>query len=147
MAAGLTIAADQFDAFAAAFNEEVARHLGEADLQGTIYSDGELVAQDMTLELAEYLRHAGPWGQGFPEPVFDGVFELINKRIVGEKHLKLVVRSPGAGQVIDAIAFNTSDESWPQQVAQVQLAYRLDVNEFRGSRTAQMIVEHIEPMP
>ncbi len=145
MAAGLTLHADKFDTFARAFNEEVCRHLGEDDLHGTIYSDGELVGQDINLQLAEYLKKAGPWGQGFPEPVFDGVFELVNRRIVGEKHLKLLLRSPGEDMTVDAIAFNTVDAEWPEQVTQVQLAYRLDVNEFNNRRNAQLIVEHVEP--
>ena len=146
MAAGMTIAADKFDAFAAAFNAEVARHLSQEDLHGTIFSDGELVGQDIGLELAEYLRKAGPWGQGFPEPVFDGVFEVVNRRIVGEKHLKLLLRPPGNSDTVDAIAFNTVDDEWPAEVAQVQLAYRLDVNEFRGVCNTQLIVEHIAPI-
>lgn len=146
MAAGLSIAADQFDVFARVFDAEVARHLSQEDLHGTIYSDGELVGQDINLELAEYLRKAGPWGQGFPEPVFDGVFELINRRIVGEKHLKLLLRAPGNTGTVDAIAFNTVDDEWPTEVAQVQLAYRLDVNEFNNRRNAQLIVEHIAPL-
>ncbi|MBL1274734.1 MAG: single-stranded-DNA-specific exonuclease RecJ, partial [Ectothiorhodospiraceae bacterium] len=96
--------------------------------------------------LADTLRAAGPWGQGFPEPVFDGVFELVSKRIVGEKHLKLVLRQTGSEQSIDAIAFNTVDDDWPVKVAQVELAYRLDVNEFNGKRSAQLMVEHIVPV-
>jgi len=147
MAAGLTIKQEDYEAFQQAFIEEVARHLGEDDLQGIILSDGVLPATDLNLGMAEQLRQAGPWGQGFPEPIFDGVFELVNRRIVGEKHLKLVIRSAETAQTIDAIAFNQVDASWPAMVNQVLLAYRLDVNEFRGSRNAQMIVEHIEPMP
>lgn len=146
MAAGLTIASNQFDAFANAFNTEVARHLSQEDLHGTIYSDGELIGQDINLELAEYLRKAGPWGQGFPEPVFDGVFEVVNRRIVGEKHLKLLLRPPGNNNTVDAIAFNTVDDEWPAEVAQVQLAYRLDVNEFNNKRNTQLIVEHVVPV-
>ena len=146
MAAGMTIAANKFDTFAAAFNAEVCRHLSPEDLHGTIYSDGELAGQDINLELAEELRRAGPWGQGFPEPVFDGVFELVNRRIVGEKHLKLLLRSPGHSHTVDAIAFNTVDHEWPSEVRQVQLAYRLDVNEFNNRRNTQLIVEHVVPV-
>lgn len=146
MAAGLTLAADKFDAFAEAFNAEVSRHLTQDDLHGTIYSDGELPGQDIGLALAECLRQAGPWGQGFPEPVFDGVFELVNRRIVADKHLKLLLRSPGHVDTLDAIAFNTVDHEWPNEVTQVQLAYRLDVNEFNNRRNAQLIVEHVAPV-
>ena len=146
MAAGMTINEDKFDIFAAAFNMEVARHLSPEDLHGTIYSDGELPGQDINLQLAESLRKAGPGGQGFPEPVFDGVFEVVNRRIVGEKHLKLLLRPPGNSDTVDAIAFNTVDTEWPTEVAQVQLAYRLDVNEFNHQRNTQLIVEHVEPL-
>ena len=86
-------------------------------------------------------------GEHFPEPLWSGDFAVVEQRTVGEKHLKLVVRSPGTGQAIDAIAFNTVDTDWPAQVAQVQMAYRLDVNEFRGARQAQLMVEHVEPIP
>ncbi|MDH5444719.1 MAG: single-stranded-DNA-specific exonuclease RecJ [Gammaproteobacteria bacterium] len=146
MAAGLTLNAGDYARFAQAFDEEVARHLTEEDLHGTIYSDGELVGQDINLQLAEYLKKAGPWGQGFPEPVFDGVFELVNRRIVGEKHLKLLLRAPGENMTVDAIAFNTVDHDWPTVVNRVQLAYRLDVNEFNKQRNAQLIVEQVEPV-
>jgi len=146
MAAGLTLEEGDFEEFNQAFCTEVSRHLSLDDLQGQVLSDGALSLGDLNLELAERLRNGGPWGQGFPEPIFDGIFELVTKRIVGEKHLKMVVRSPGAEQVMDAIAFNTVDTDWPEQVVQVELAYRLDVNEFRGARNAQLIVEHITPI-
>ena len=146
MAAGLTIRDEDYEAFRQAFIEEVAQHLSPDDLQGIILSDGELSDSDLNLSLAEQLRRAGPWGQGFPEPVFDGVFELVNRRIVGERHLKLLLRTPHTAQTIDAIAFNQVDEDWPGFVDRVQLAYRLDVNEFRGQRQTQLIVEHIAPL-
>ena len=141
MAAGLTLARCHLDAFQAAFAEEVARHLGEDDLRGRLLSDGALEAQDLALELAELLRAAGPWGQGFPPPLFDGQFELVERRIVGEKHLKMILRHP-QGKQLDAIAFNqTAEHLLPGQ--QLHAAYRLDVNEYRGERTLQLIVEHL----
>jgi single-stranded-DNA-specific exonuclease len=144
MAAGLTLALEDFERFSAAFDEEVRRHLRPEDLRREILSDGELTEVELNLELAQALRDAGPWGQGFPEPLFDGEFELVNRRIVGEKHLKLVLRPPGSDQAIDAIAFNTVDDDWPPGVERVALAYRLEVNEFNGRRSAQLLVEHIE---
>lgn len=144
MAAGLSLARENFAAFSAAFDEEVRRHLAPADLRGIILSDGELVAEDMNLEMAELLRGAGPWGQAFPEPLFDGHFEIVQRRIVGERHLKMVVKSPGRDAVFDAIAFNTLDAEWPPQTARVQLAYKLDINEYRGQRSAQLLVEHVD---
>ncbi|MBN4079220.1 single-stranded-DNA-specific exonuclease RecJ [Beggiatoa alba] len=146
MAAGMSLARADFERFSEAFDAEVRRHLGPQDLRREILSDGELMGDELNLELAETLRAGGPWGQGFPEPLFDGVFELVNKRIVGDKHLKLVLRFAGSGQSIDAIAFNTVDDDWPVDVKQVELAYRLDVNEFNGKRSAQLMVEHIEPV-
>ena len=150
MAAGLSLALDDFDRFRAAFDTEVRRHLGPEDLRREILSDGELAGDELDLALAETLRAGGPWGQGFPEPLFDGTFELVSKRIVGEKHLKLVLRpvgkEQGSAQTIDAIAFNTVDDDWAVGVSQVALAYRLDVNEFNGRRSVQLMVEHIEPV-
>ena len=104
-----------------------------------------LGADDFQLELAEALRYAGPWGQYFPEPLFDGRFELLNQRLVGEKHLKMVLRPPDSDLGIDAIAFNIDAAVWPDEsVREVEIAYRLDVNEFRGRRSLQLIVEHLE---
>ncbi|NOX77257.1 MAG: single-stranded-DNA-specific exonuclease RecJ [Gammaproteobacteria bacterium] len=146
MAAGMTLALDDFGRFCAAFATEVRRHLAPEDLKREILSDGTLQSGEMTLSVAEILRAGGPWGQGFPEPVFDGVFDLINRRVVGERHLKLRLRSPGGTQEIDGIAFNTVDDDWSSTVKQVELAYRLDVNEFNGRRSAQLLVEHIVPL-
>jgi single-stranded-DNA-specific exonuclease len=97
----------------------------------------------MTLAFAQVLREAGPWGQNFPEPVFDDVFTLVQQRIVGEKHLKLVVEKDQ--QVFDAIAFNVDIKRWPDnQAKQVKLAYRLDINEFRGKQSVQLMVEQLD---
>ena len=144
MAAGLTLERRHLDAFQSAFAEEVARHLGEDDLRGRVVSDGVLEAQDLVLELAELLRAAGPWGQGFPPPLFDGQFELVERRIVGSIHLKMILRHP-QGKELAAIAFNqTADQLLPGQ--RLHAAYRLDVNEYRGQRTLQLIVEHLTPV-
>jgi single-stranded-DNA-specific exonuclease len=147
MAAGLTLAREDYPRFSKAFTEEVARHAEDVELQAVIESDGELASSDFLLELAEELRYAGPWGQHFPEPVFDGRFGLINQRLVGEKHLKLVLSYPGCEQLLDAIAFNVDLDLWPNQSAQqVEIAYRLDVNEFRGQRTLQLVVVHLQAL-
>ena len=144
MAAGLSLAKADLDRFSRAFDEEVRRHLDAGDLRHEILSDGELSAAELNLPLAESLRAAGPWGQGFPEPLFDGVFDIVKRRIVGENHLKLVLRLPGSEQIVDAIAFNTVDHDWPADTTQVELAYRLDVNEYNGRRSVQLVVEHIQ---
>jgi single-stranded-DNA-specific exonuclease len=144
MAAGLTLKRSDFDAFRTAFDDEVKKHLGPEDLQGVVFSDGELMADEISLEVAETLRSGGPWGQGFPEPVFDGVFDIAGRRVVGEKHLKLLLQVPGDGHLIDAIAFNIDNEAWPEGLEQIHIAYKLDVNEYRGQRNAQLIVEHVD---
>ena len=101
-----------------------------------------------SLQLAQTLRDGGPWGQHFPEPVFDGVFYLQQQRIVGQKHLKMLLSvEPASQQLIDAIAFNIDLEQWPDNaVKQVRLVYKLDINEFRGNKTVQLLVDYIDPV-
>jgi single-stranded-DNA-specific exonuclease len=144
MAAGLSLPRQNLAAFSAAFDKEVRRHLAAEDLRGVIVSDGELVPEDLNLDMAELLRSAGPWGQTFPEPLFDGLFEIVSQRVVGERHLKMVVKIPGYDKLFDAIAFNTEEQPWPRESAQARVAYKLDVNDYRGQRSAQLLVEHIE---
>jgi len=142
MAAGLTLVEENYPAFAEAFDEEVSRHLVRGELGGIIHSDGELAEQELSLEIARLLRDASPWGQGFPAPLFDGDFEIIGQRVVGERHLKLTLQPAGGCRQIDAIAFNTP--VLPAACASVHLAYRLDVNWFRGIESAQLVVEYID---
>ncbi|MCF6217899.1 MAG: single-stranded-DNA-specific exonuclease RecJ [Gammaproteobacteria bacterium] len=146
MAAGLTLAAEHFTQFKQLFDQEVQRHLSRDQLRGVIHSDGELAADEFNQATAEQLRHASPWGQAFTEPVFDAVFSLHSRRIVGEKHLKLQLRHAALSQPIDAIAFNKTDHEWPVEVSQVKVAYQLDINEFRGNRSLQLLVRYIEPV-
>ena len=146
MAAGLSLATQDYEAFSRAFVEEVARHAEDVELQAVLDSDGELAEADFQLELATALRFAGPWGQHFPEPVFDGVFQIVSQRLVGEKHLKLVLFPTSGSVLLDAIAFNVDLAVWPDpSIEQVEIAYRLDVNEYRGQRSVQLMVEHIAP--
>ncbi|MGF1738196.1 single-stranded-DNA-specific exonuclease RecJ [Photobacterium satsumensis] len=144
MAAGLTIPEAQLDAFNQAFDNAVRAELDEDALRGVLLSDGELMPKELNLQTAEVLRAGGPWGQQFPEPMFDGRFRLLHQKLVGSKHLKMMLEPLAGGSVIDAIAFNVDVRRWPDaSVQQVELAYRLDVNEFRGNRSAQLLVEHI----
>lgn len=146
MAAGLTIAREHYAAFSEAFTEEVSRYLDHDKLQGKIHSDGELTVSDFRLDIAEQLREAGPWGQAFPEPLFDGKFKLIQQWMVGGKHLKLSLGIENSPQVLDAIAFNVNLDQWPNHRLQyVQVAYRLDVNEYQGRKNIQLIIEQLEP--
>ncbi|MGH8370310.1 MAG: DHHA1 domain-containing protein, partial [Gammaproteobacteria bacterium] len=145
MAAGLSLGANQFQAFADAFDTEVRRLLSPEDMTGIIHTDGELEPEFLTLECAALLRDAGPWGQGFPEPSFDGEFRLLERRLVGGAHLKLALMQPITGQRLDAIAFRQTGEHLPADCERVRIVYRPDVNEFRGERCLQLLVEHVEP--
>lgn len=147
MAAGLSLEEERFEEFQRRFGELVTEWLDPALLQGEILSDGELSPQEMTLEMAQMLRDAGPWGQMFPEPLFDGRFRLLQQRLVGERHLKVMVEPVGGGPLLDGIAFNVDTTAWPDNgVREVTLAYRLDINEFRGNRSLQLIIEHLWPI-
>ena len=147
MAAGLSLEEAKFEQFSTLFSALVGEWLDADALQGVIWSDGELSAPDLTLPVAEMLRDAGPWGQAFPEPVFDGKFKLLQQRLVGERHLKVMVEPLGGGPLLDGIAFNIDTRLWPDaSVRHVELAYKLDVNEFRGNRSVQLLIEHIWPL-
>ncbi|MGJ8580859.1 MAG: single-stranded-DNA-specific exonuclease RecJ [Psychromonas sp.] len=144
MAAGLSLLEKDFTVFNDTLNKVLAEQVEEHLLQNVILSDGQLTPDQLDLCIAQELRDAGPWGQGFPAPVFDGVFELKQQRIVGQKHLKMMLEHEG--KLIDAIAFNIDPEAWPNlAVKKVFCVYSLDVNEFRGQRTAQLLVQLLEP--
>ena len=147
MAAGLSLEEAQFERFQQCFGELVTEWLDPALLQGEVVSDGPLSAAEMTMEVAQMLRDAGPWGQMFPEPLFDGHFRLLQQRLVGERHLKVMVEPVGGGPLLDGIAFNVDTSCWPDNgVRDVQLAYKLDINEFRGNRSLQLIIDNIWPL-
>ncbi|WP_277756194.1 single-stranded-DNA-specific exonuclease RecJ [Rosenbergiella epipactidis] len=146
MAAGLSLAEEQFPRFRDCFAQLVTEWLDNDALQGVIWSDGELGAQHLNVETAEMLRNAGPWGQSFPEPMFDGEFKLLQQRLVGQKHLKLLLEPVNGGPLIDGIAFNVDLRQWPEpSIQRATLAYKLDVNEYRGQRSAQLLVEYLWP--
>ena len=146
MAAGLSLARDNYPAFAAAFDAEVRRQLNADDLTGRLLSDGQLAAEEFNLPLAHALRQAGPWGQHFPEPLFHGVFQIVQQRLVGEKHLKLVLKTECGAAQFDGIAFNVDRELWPNPTVQrADLAYKLEANEFRGRESVQLLISHIAP--
>lgn len=146
MAAGLSLPQANFAAFAAAFDAEVRRQLCEDDLTGRLLSDGALSIEEFHLPLAKELRNAGPWGQHFPEPLFHGVFQLVQQRVVGERHLKVVLKSECGSVQLDGIAFGVDREIWPNPTVRwVELAYKLDVNEYRGQESVQLLIAHIQP--
>ena len=145
MAAGLTLARERLDEFAAAFDAEVALWQAGGSLADIVETDGALGADDISLANAEALRAAGPWGQAFPEPSFDQTFRVLRTRTVGERHLKLWVEAPGEGRRFDAIAFNFHQGRDPARPlpTEAHLVYRLDVNEYAGERRLQLLVDHL----
>ncbi|EIM0324010.1 single-stranded-DNA-specific exonuclease RecJ [Salmonella enterica] len=147
MAAGLSLEEHKFEQFQQRFGELVTEWLDPALLQGEVISDGPLSAAEMSMEVAQLLRDAGPWGQMFPEPLFDGRFRLLQQRLVGERHLKVMVEPVVGGPLLDGIAFNIDTTCWPDNgVREVELAYKLDINEFRGNRSLQIIIDDIWPL-
>ncbi len=144
MAAGLTLEMHDYPPFALAFDEVVTEKLSDIDLEQKVYSDGELKQDHLTLSFAEQLQKAATWGQGFPEPVFHGQFEVIQCRIVGQQHLKFVLKLTGEELLLDAIAFFVEKpESW-LGTRQIQAVYKLDINEFRGNRNLQLMLHYAE---
>ena len=152
MAAGLTIKESDYTLFSNIFDCVVRESVEEETLNGVVLSDGELLPEAFTLETAEIIRTGGPWGQAFPEPIFDGEFIVLNQRLVGEKHLKLMLEPlhrdfPTNNKMVDAIAFNIDLRRWPDaSIKKIKLAYRLDINEFRGNQSLQLMVEYLEAL-
>jgi single-stranded-DNA-specific exonuclease len=146
MAAGLSLARANLDAFAAAFDAEVARWLARAGVPDALETDGELQADDIALPTAEALRAGGPWGAAFAEPLFDGEFEIREARVVGERHLKLKLVAPEGRGFFEAIAFNSVDpyERFVAPTGRRRLVYRLGTNDYQGVRRLQLVVEHLQ---
>ena len=147
MAAGLSLEEKHLDAFARAFDEEVARWRDPSIPSNRVETDGELTSDEIALDTAQALRDGGPWGQAFPEPCFDGRFAIKNARVVGDKHLKMWVTTGDQSRNFDAIAFNFkgSDENTALPEGDVHLIYRLDINEYKGERRLQLLVDHVLP--
>ena len=148
MAAGMSLPEANLESFRAAFAAEVAARAGAEVLRGVIHSDGELLPTEMCIATARALKHAGPWGQGFPEPVFDGGFIVADVRVVGGRHLKLLLREAQGKGCFDAIAFGQADAASSPGVqiapgAAVELAYRLEINEWNGTESVQLNCQHL----
>ncbi|HHF0462712.1 TPA: single-stranded-DNA-specific exonuclease RecJ [Haemophilus influenzae] len=149
MAAGLSIREEYFADFQYLFNQTVADWLDEEHLQGVIWTDGELNSNEFNLETAELIKSVGTWGQEFPEPCFDGEFKILDQRAIGQNknHLKMLLEPKQGGVLLDAIAFNINTRLYPDlSIKQARLAYKLDINEFRGNRSLQLLVDYIEPI-
>jgi len=146
MAAGLSLEESKFDQFQLALEQQVASTIDPQDLEATMQTDGQLDTDQFTMHTASILRDAGPWGQAFPEPSFEGDFELKSQRIVGENHLKVTVSLDGESSEIDGIYFNIDSQLWPTTATKVRCVYRLDINEFRGRESVQLLVQYMQPM-
>jgi single-stranded-DNA-specific exonuclease len=143
MAAGLSLKTCDYPRFAAAF-DAIARELIDAErLQAVLYTDGELPPGAASLNLARQLRHAGPWGQAFPEPLFDNLFECTSWKVMGERHLRLQLRDPRDGNVHDAVMFNAYHGQPPP--TQLRAVYELGINDWQGRETPRLLLRHIEP--
>lgn len=150
MAAGLSLEPKRLPRFADAFAEEVGRWLSPSQMRGVIDSDGELAPAEISLDTARALDEGGPWGQGFPEPVFDGTFEVVESRVVAVRHLKLWARAARDAKPVEAIAFGHFDgpqAPTPRAGDKVRLAYRLDVTEFGGTPRPELKLDLVEPLP
>jgi single-stranded-DNA-specific exonuclease len=136
-AAGVTLGANGLDEFRASFESVAREQLTPADLRQRIETDGALAARDLTFGLAQLIKDQ-VWGQGFPEPRFVGQFSVESQKIVGEKHLRLTLGLDG--HRFAAMRFGSAD----RLPASVHAVYRLDVNEFQGASTLQLIIDHVE---
>ncbi|CKH15923.1 single-stranded-DNA-specific exonuclease RecJ [Haemophilus influenzae] len=149
MAAGLSIREEYFADFQHLFNQTVADWFDEEHMQSIIWTDGELNSNEFNLETAELIKSVGTWGQGFPEPCFDGEFKILDQRAIGQNknHLKMLLEPKQGGVLLDAIAFNINTRLYPDfSIKQARLAYKLEINEFRGNRSLQLLVDYIEPI-
>jgi len=146
MAAGLSLQKRDLAAFSAAFNDVATEQLSVDSLQAELQTDGVLPAADCSLDLAYLLNRAGPWGQGFVQPLFEGEFAITQQRLVGEKHLKLRLLDEQNGQSHDAIAFFIDLEEWPNDAKRVRVVYKLDINRFRGNESLQLMIEYLQPL-
>lgn len=146
MAAGMTISKGDLEAFGNAFDQAVRDSLKAEDLEAAIVTDGPLSVSELSLDTANLLKRAGPWGQHFPEPVFDGEFRVVSQRIVGENHLKLVLQPMDNSGIIDGIAFNTGPDVPDYTKTGARVVYKPDANTFRGRTNLQLLIDYLEPL-
>lgn len=147
MAVGLLLAENKFEEFRQRFSDLVAEYLDDSNIEEIIWSDGELSINELSQETAELLRLSGPWGQSFPEPLFDGQFRILQQQLVGERHLKLILQSVLGGPLLDGIMFDIDTELWPDRTTIIaDLVYKLDIHEFKGKRKLQLLVKQLWPL-
>jgi len=143
MAAGLSLPAQHYPRFAEAFDAVAREWLSEEQLQAILYTDGEMPTGMFTLEMARMLRYAGPWGQAFPEPVFENRFECFSWKPMGERHLRLSLRDPRDDVVHDAVMFNAYEGKPPPSV--MRAAYELTINDWQGRESPRLLLRYMEP--
>lgn len=146
MAAGLSLHADRVEEFSAAFDKVASELLTEDMLNAELLTDGALTAEELSVEFADYLNQWGPWGQGFPAPIFENEFLVLDHRVLGQQqnHLKLVLQLAGQDWTIDGIHFfGFTGQDIPSRVKAV---YELSINEFRGNRNPQLIIRNLVPL-
>lgn len=144
MAAGMTILESDFERFRAAFDDEAKACLSLEDIEGCIETDGPIDPEDISMENAEALRSAGPWGQAFLEPKFEGEFEVLHQKVVGDNHLKFLLRPKDGSLPIDAVCFNCVEGSKAPTFDMIRAAFKMDINEYRGRRSLQLLIDYFE---
>ncbi len=145
MAAGLTLAPEGLESFRERFQIVVAARLGSSALEAVLETDGELAAEELTLQSALAIAEAGPWGQGFPEPLFEGRFLVVDQRVMAEKHLRLRLQDPRSGRLVEGVAFNAAGDWLPEIDQSVEVVFRLGCNEYRGITSLQLVIEQLLP--
>ena len=141
MAAGLSLEKKHFDVFSEAFDQAVRSLLDIEQLSPVVHSDGELDHRELNLDVARVLNNCGPWGQAFPEPVFDGVFHILHRKVLQERHLKFTLIPEGGQRSVDAIVFNVAPDEWPGDGESFHIAYSLEVNAYQGMERAQLMIK------
>ena len=143
MAAGLTIKESDLDSFSTCFETVLQQHVDPSCFQNIALSDGEIEPGEMTLDLAKLLRDAGPWGQKFGMPAFDGKFKVLDQRVLSNKHLKFVLKPENASKPVDAILFFAGDQQLKTNFQTLHIFYEMNVNEFRGEQSLQLMIRNI----
>ena len=144
MAAGMSLAVESLPEFMRLFDQLVRQRLSEDDMRAVVLSDGEIPPGMLNLELAMLIANGGPWGQAFPEPLFDGIFNIVSQRVLKDKHYKLVLQTAKGKQVFDAIGFNLVEQHPAPLPDRIRVAYQLDINEYRGNISLQLRIHTIE---
>ena len=147
VAAGLSIASNHYDQFTALFEDAIQQLIHTIAPYRLLYSDGELSPEELNLQFALLLQEAGPWGQGFLEPTFEGDFQICEQRLVGSRHLQMALRYTGVPRIIKAIFFNADLTEWPNlRVRFAKVFYKLMVDEWKGRREIKLYIEALHAL-